>query len=74
MISSSGLISGGVNGQVASRGLCRRAAGSVAVPIGGGLAGVVEDGSVIGDRWGVSEHEVVRSYPCDDFVSSPRLQ
>jgi len=29
---------------------------------------------VIGDRWGVSEHEVVRSYPCDGFVSSPRLQ
>ena len=22
----------------------------------------------------MSEHEVVRSYPCDDFVSSPRLQ
>jgi hypothetical protein len=39
-----------------------------------GLAGVVEDGCVIGDRWGVSEHEVARSYPCDAFVCSPRLQ
>jgi hypothetical protein len=29
---------------------------------------------MIGDRWGVSEHEIARSYPCDDFVSSPRLQ
>ena len=29
---------------------------------------------MIGDRWGVSGHEVVRSYPCDGFVSSPRLQ
>lgn len=29
---------------------------------------------MIGDRWGVSEHEALRSYPCDDFVSSPRLQ
>lgn len=29
---------------------------------------------MIGDRWGVSESEIVRSYPCDDFVSSPALQ
>jgi hypothetical protein len=29
---------------------------------------------VIGDRWGVSESETLRSYPCDDFVASPTLQ
>lgn len=34
----------------------------------------VEDRSMIGDRWGVSESEIVRSYPCDDFVASPVLQ
>jgi hypothetical protein len=31
-------------------------------------------GSVIGDRWGVSDSEIRRSYPCDDFVASPTLQ
>jgi len=29
---------------------------------------------MIGDRWGVSDSEVRRSYPCDDFVDSPALQ
>jgi hypothetical protein len=29
---------------------------------------------VIGDRWGVSESEMLRTYPCDDFVASPTLQ
>jgi hypothetical protein len=29
---------------------------------------------VIGDRWGVSDNETLRSYPCDDFVDSPTLQ
>jgi hypothetical protein len=29
---------------------------------------------MIGDRWGVSESETLRSYPCDDFVASPTLQ
>ncbi|MBO0810395.1 MAG: polyketide cyclase, partial [Actinobacteria bacterium] len=29
---------------------------------------------MIGDRWGVSDSETVRSYPCDDFVSSPTVQ
>jgi hypothetical protein len=29
---------------------------------------------VIGDRWGVSDQEVARSYPCDDFVTSPTLR
>lgn len=29
---------------------------------------------MIGDRWGVSDGEVVRPYPCDDFVISPTLQ
>lgn len=28
---------------------------------------------MIGDRWGVSDSEVARSYPCDDFVASPAL-
>jgi hypothetical protein len=29
---------------------------------------------MIGDRWGVSDSEVLRAYPCDDFVASPVLQ
>jgi hypothetical protein len=29
---------------------------------------------MIGDRWGVSESEILRPYPCDDFVASPVLQ
>jgi hypothetical protein len=29
---------------------------------------------MIGDRWGVSDDETVRSYPCDDFVTLPTLQ
>jgi hypothetical protein len=29
---------------------------------------------MIGDRWGVSDSEIVRSYPCDDFVASPALE
>ncbi len=29
---------------------------------------------MIGDRWGVSEGETLRRYPCDDFVTSPVLQ
>jgi hypothetical protein len=29
---------------------------------------------VIGDRWGVSDNEIARSYPCDEFVNSPSLQ
>lgn len=29
---------------------------------------------MIGDRWGVSDSEILRSYPCDDFVISPALQ
>jgi hypothetical protein len=29
---------------------------------------------MIGDRWGVSESETARSYPCDDFVAAPALQ
>ena len=29
---------------------------------------------MIGDRWGVTESETLRSYPCDDLVASPALQ
>ncbi|MCP3784985.1 polyketide cyclase [Micromonospora sp. A3M-1-15] len=29
---------------------------------------------MIGDRWGVTDGETMRSYPCDDFVVSPTLQ
>ncbi len=29
---------------------------------------------MIGDRWGVTESETLRCYPCDDFVASPVLQ
>jgi hypothetical protein len=29
---------------------------------------------MIGDRWGVSDSEVARAYPCDGFVTSPVLQ
>jgi hypothetical protein len=29
---------------------------------------------MIGDRWGVSDSEILRSYPCDDFVTSPTLR
>jgi hypothetical protein len=29
---------------------------------------------MIGDRWGVSDSEARRPYPCDDFVAAPVLQ
>jgi len=29
---------------------------------------------MIGDRWGVSTSEILRSYPCDAFVAAPTLQ
>ncbi len=29
---------------------------------------------MIGDRWGVTDDEVARHYPCDDVVASPTLQ
>jgi hypothetical protein len=29
---------------------------------------------MIGDRWGVSDREVLRSYPCDEFVTAPALR
>src|SRR5205823_982583 len=34
----------------------------------------VEDRSMIGDRWGVSDSETLRPYPCDAFVASPTLR
>jgi hypothetical protein len=30
--------------------------------------------SMIGDRWNVTDDEVARHYPCDDFVRAPTLQ
>ena len=30
--------------------------------------------AVIGDRWGVTQAETTRSYPCDDFVPGPVMQ
>jgi hypothetical protein len=29
---------------------------------------------MIGDRWGVSDNEILRSYPCDELVTSPALR
>jgi hypothetical protein len=29
---------------------------------------------MLGDRWGVTDSEISRRYPCDDFVVSPALQ
>jgi hypothetical protein len=29
---------------------------------------------MIGDRWGVSDREIVRSYPCDEFVIAPTVR
>lgn len=29
---------------------------------------------MLGDRWGVTDSETSRSYPCDDFVAAPPLQ
>lgn len=29
---------------------------------------------MIGDRWGVSDNEVARRYPCDDLVDAPALE
>ena len=29
---------------------------------------------MIGDRWNVTDDEVARHYPCDDFVATPTLQ
>lgn len=33
----------------------------------------MDNGCVLGDRWGVSDNETLRSYPCDDCVVSPVL-
>lgn len=35
---------------------------------------MAEDERMIGDRWGVTDNEVSRSYPCDKYVVSPALQ
>lgn len=34
----------------------------------------MEDGRMIGDRWGVSGIETAHSYPCDDFVAAPTMR
>jgi hypothetical protein len=39
-----------------------------------GAQGLAEDEHVIGDRWGVSDSETLRSYPCDECLASPALQ
>jgi hypothetical protein len=39
-----------------------------------GAGPLVKNGRMIGDRWGVSENETLRSYPCDDFVAAPTMQ
>jgi hypothetical protein len=31
-------------------------------------------GRMIGDRWGVSDDEVLRPYPCDEFVPAPTVR
>ena len=31
-------------------------------------------GFMIGDRWGVSDSEVTRSYPCDEFAAMPAVR
>jgi hypothetical protein len=34
----------------------------------------MENECMIGDRWGVTDGDISRSYPCDDFVVLPALQ
>jgi hypothetical protein len=34
----------------------------------------IDNEHMIGDRWGVTDGEISRSYPCDAFVVSPVLQ
>jgi hypothetical protein len=34
----------------------------------------MEDGGMIGDRWGVTDREVARSYPCDEFATRSALR
>src|SRR5512142_1503538 len=43
-------------------------------PRAGDVRPVADDGGMIGDRWGVSDSEVLRAYPCDGLVASPVLQ
>jgi hypothetical protein len=35
---------------------------------------MAHNGCVLGARWGVTDSEILRSYPCDSFVASPVLQ
>lgn len=37
-------------------------------------AAMSDNGCVIGTRWGVTDSETTRSYPCDALVASPMLQ
>jgi hypothetical protein len=34
----------------------------------------VKNECMIGDRWGVTDSEILRTYPCDGFVTAPTLQ
>ncbi|MEK8107187.1 LysR family transcriptional regulator [Micromonospora sp. M12] len=35
---------------------------------------MADHGCMIGDRWGVTTSETLRTYPCDDFVVAPALR
>src|SRR5512138_3590809 len=52
----------------------RAGAGHGGRPCAGGVRPVADDGAMIGDRWGVSDSEVLRAYPCDDLVAAPVLR
>src|SRR6202000_3491226 len=40
----------------------------------GAVTWLADDGGMIGDRWGVSDSETRRAYPCDELLSRPVLQ
>jgi hypothetical protein len=48
--------------------------GQAAVPWSHVESGIGWLTEVIGDRWGVTEAEITRRYPCDDLVLDPVLQ
>jgi hypothetical protein len=38
------------------------------------LMAFTEAAGMIGDRWGVTDSETARAYPCDEYVASPALR